>query len=93
MEIEFYKENNWEAACLLKTGAPNHEYNFGCYLKSIYGSGSLTIDSVEHAKAIQQALQYAIDNKWLFTKEELKKVTRVTDTRTTLRKRLNDYSK
>lgn len=85
--IVFYKENTWDAACQLERGPNHHELNFGCYLNTLSAKekGPLTVDTVEHAEKIIEALQLAIQEGWFFTEAQIKKYkTSATDTRGSL---------
>lgn len=82
--IVFYKKNSWKAACQLERSSNNAEQDFGCYLRTLSNPNRpvLSVDSVEHAKALIAALELAISEKWLFTEKEISLYnTSVTDTR------------
>lgn len=72
--IVFFRENSYDAANILVRGSDNHEGHFGCYLKTLSSDEGkvLEIMTVEHACALMEALQIAIDENWLFTASQIK---------------------
>jgi len=82
--IIFYKKDSWKAACQLERSSNNAELDFGCYLRTLSNPErpALSVDSVEHAKALIAALELAISEKWFFTEKEINLyATSVTNTR------------
>ena len=60
----------------------HHELHFGINITSSGSARSVGVCSVEHAQALIEALQFAIDNDFLFTNKQLSQYHKsATDTR------------
>lgn len=70
--ILVYKDNSYSAVGIIERQADNHEKHFGVNLKSINGNNLLTVDTVEHAEKLIEALQLAINEGWLFNEKTIK---------------------
>jgi hypothetical protein len=62
--------------------------NMGCLITS--SNGEVSVSSVEHARKLIQALEFAIQNEFLFTGNQLRKHLKVNDSRVEFKKKLRN---
>ena len=91
-KIQIKCKNSWNSAGLIREGSDNHENHFGCVITDSGDRHGIIIESVEHARAIIEALEKSITSEMLFTEEQIKRYnTKVTDTRKTLKDKMYGY--
>lgn len=80
--------SEYECASRIEEHPLTHSGHYGCYIKGL-GKDSVSISSVEHARMLIKALEFAIANDFLFTESQLKRhVTSCLDTRQSIKKKI-----
>lgn len=69
----------------------DNEHQMG--VKIVSSTGEVSLSTVEHAKKMIEAIQFAIDNDFLFTEHQLTKYhTRVSDTRGRIKAKMKEQT-
>lgn len=88
MGLQAYSEHS--CASIIEEHPDTHQGHFGCDIKGL-GTARISVASVEHARLLIKALEFAIDNDFLFTEAQLKKhVTSCLDTRRSIKEKIRD---
>ena len=86
MGLRGYSE--YGCASKIEEHPDNHQGHFGCDIKGL-GNDRISVSSVEHARLLIKALEFAIVNDFLFTEAQLAKhLTSALDTRRSIKEKI-----
>lgn len=88
MGLRGYSEYSY--ASQIEEHPDNHQGHFGCDIKGL-GMDRISVASVEHARLLIKALEFAIANDFLFTESQLAKhLTSAIDTRRSIKEKIRN---